>query len=359
MWTESEIYKEDLQAISNDPGIPWAKLHGKTILVTGATGLIGKTIVDAILYYGMEMKNPPRIVALVRNLEKARASFFSQINECKDNLKIVVGDVRTVQITENIDYIIHCASRTSSQDFVNHPVDTLETALLGTVNILNLAKFFSIKGMVYLSSMEVYGHPEKGMRVTEEDVAGFDPEKVRNCYPISKIACESLCNSFATEYGIPITIARLTQTMGPGVSVNDTRVFAEFMNCALEGEDIILKTKGETERCYVYTTDAVRAILTILLKGVPGQAYSVANDKTYCSIAEMAEVVVESIGRNASKVIYDIQDIGKYGYADTLYMYLDTYKIRRLGWEAKIDLKDMYKRMAKARLSEESDNEKR
>ena len=203
------------------------------------------------------------------------------------------------------------------------------TALKGTENILELAKAKKVSGMVYLSSMEVYGHPEKGHKVTEDEIGALSPLDIRNSYPISKIQCESLCFAYAKEYGVPAMSIRLTQTFGPGVNYNDGRVFAEFARCVIEKRDIVLKTKGETERSYLYTADAATAILTVLLKGEPGQAYNAANEDTYCSIAQMAEMVAKQGG---VKVRYDIQDEVGNGYPKALYMDLDTEKLKALGW---------------------------
>ena len=200
--------------------------------------------------------------------------------------------------------------------------------------------------------MEVYGTPEKGMRIKESDSGSFDPAKIRNCYPLGKIVCENLCCSYVKEYNVPVKTARLTQTFGPGVDYKDSRVFAEFARCAIEHRDIVLKTKGETQRDYLYTADAVSGILTILLKGECGQAYTVANEDTYCSVYEMARIVAETYGIGLR---VQEQDVLKQGYADTLYMDLDTEKIKRLGWRPTVGLSEMYRRMIEAMRQETGD----
>ena len=178
--------------------------------------------------------------------------------------------------------------------------------------------------------MEVYGYPAKGHKVTEDEIGNFSPLKPRNSYPISKIICETMCSSYTKEYGVPAKIIRLPQTFGPGVNYNDARIFAYFGRCMIEQNNIVLKTKGETERCYLYTLDAATAILTVLLKGINGQAYNAADEGTYCSIAEMAEMVSKESG---IAVEFDIQPAEEYGYADTLYMNLDTSILKSLGWK--------------------------
>ncbi|MBE5779935.1 MAG: NAD(P)-dependent oxidoreductase [Clostridiales bacterium] len=340
MWKESPVYLEDLSGIVADSNIPWEKLSGKTVLVTGATGLIGATVVNALLYYGKV-----RVLALVRNLDKARSKFAAQLAECGDRLAFVVGDVCSpLAIDETVDYIVHGASQTASKAFVEQPVETIDTAVNGTRNVLELARKKQVQAFVYLSSMELYGYPEKGHVVTENEVAGFDTTVVRNSYPIGKQICEALCSAYDQEYGVPVMILRLTQTFGPGVEYTDQRIFGEFIRCAREKRDIVLKTKGETERCYLYTADAVRAILTVMLKGERRQAYTAANAATYCSIAQMAEMICRELAQGEISVRYELADVQKLGYANTLYMNLDTTKLQALGWKAQVDLLQTYKR---------------
>lgn len=311
------------------------------ILVTGATGLIGSTLIKTIFNCGIEENKNVKVIALVRSMEKAQKVFG--IDYSNKHIKFVQGDVeRLPDIDEDIDYIIHGANPTSSRYFIDSPVETLHTAINGTDNLLKLALAKKVKSFVFLSTMETYGTPRKGTKVTELDSGRFDTTVTRNCYPLSKQICENLCCSYYSEYGVPVKIARLTQTFGPGVDYNDGRVFAEFARCAIEHRNIILKTKGETERSYLYTEDAVSAILTILLHGENGQAYSVANDKTYCSIYEMATMVADKYGIQVEILE---QDVASQGYAGTLYMDLDTTKLRNLGWKPQVDLEEMYSRM--------------
>ncbi|MCI6101079.1 MAG: NAD(P)-dependent oxidoreductase [Selenomonas sp.] len=322
-----DILQEDLEKIAGADFIPWDAMKNATVLVTGATGLIGYTLVSGLLYANQEKHLNLSVLALVRNKEKAEQRFEGA--KGKEALQFVVGSVEDLPtIDMPIDYIIHGASQTASKAFIHQPVETITTAVKGTANLLELAKK-GVKGFTYLSSMEVYGHPEKGHKVTEREIGAFPPYDLRNSYPISKIQCESLVCAYAKEYGVSANIIRLTQTFGPGAHYDDNRIFAYFARCAIEKKDIVLKTKGETERSYLYTADAATAILTVLLKGELAQAYNAADEATYCSIAEMAEMVADAYG---IQVAYDLQDEKKLGYPAPLYMDLDTSLLRSMGW---------------------------
>ncbi len=329
MENKSFIFNEDLSNVLKVDYIDWEILEGKTILITGATGLIGTSLIKSLDYVNERRKLGIKILALVRDEIRAKERFVDILEH--SSLKLAVGSVEQLPaIDDDIDYIIHGASQTASKEFVKHAVETINTSVLGTSNLLKLAKDKAVKGFVYLSSMEVYGYPVRGHKVTEEEIGAMSPLDLRNSYPLSKMMSESMCCAYAGEYGVPAMICRLTQTFGPGVNYDDTRIFAYFGRCVKEKKNIVLKTKGETERCYLYTMDAVTAILTIMLKGEPGRAYNAADESTYCSIAEMAKRVAVDGGIS---VEYDIQAEKANGFPQTLYMNLDTGALKKLGWK--------------------------
>lgn len=314
-------------------------LQGTCFLITGATGLIGSSLIHCLLALNRDI----HIFAPVRNKEKAEKIF----DEKTDNLSIIDCDLLNCDYDKigNVDYIIHCAAPTSSKYFVEYPVETINMIYRCSYGLLEYAKLHSVKGFVCLSSLEVYGGVSDDSILMTEDFQGYiDPMSVRSSYPIAKRAVECLCRSYAMEYNIPVMVARLTQTTGAGIDTNDNRVIAQFARMAAKGDDIILHTTGKSSRPYCYTMDAISAILYILLRGEKGEAYNVANEDTYISVIDMGQYLCDEFNPNI-KLRIDYQE--GMGYAPETYLHLSTEKLRNLGWNPKYGLKDIFTRLLK------------
>lgn len=333
--------EEDIRSVSRADIINQLP-KGSTVFVTGGTGLIGSLLVRSLLACGREI----RVIAPVRDLEKAN-KLFGGLQHC-GRLVLFLGEIsQKLHIEEKIDYIIHCASPTCSRYFVEHPVKTLATILDGTRNVLDLAVQKQVKKVVYLSSLEVYGVPDPNQKtVSESDYGYLDPMQARSSYSEGKRMAECICASYRKEYGVPVTVARLSQTFGPGVSYDDGRVFAQFARCALEGRDIVLHTRGSTLRSYCYTADAVLAILTLLIAGEPGEAYNVTNMDTAISIRDMAQLVCDLVPEKGIRVRVEIpDDLERFGYLPETVIRLDSRKLQRLGWQPAVALQEMFTRL--------------
>ena len=258
----TKVLENDINELASNLQL-LSELQSSSVLVTGSTGLLGSILIKTLLKHGNI-----KVYAAFRNEEKFKSVFEGY--HC-ENLIPLCSDITILNISDlSIDYVIHCASITDSSTFVKRPVDTLDTAIEGTKNLLNQCINKNLKCFVYLSSLEVYGsfNDYDGIKNVKEDDCGYiNNLSVRSSYSEGKRIVENYCISYMNQFNIPVKIARLCQTFGAGVEYNDNRVFAQFARAVIEGKDIILKTKGDTVRNYCYTTDAVAGILTGMLKG--------------------------------------------------------------------------------------------
>lgn len=320
-------------------------LDGKTVFVTGATGLIGSQICKTLLQADLDEGLNVTVAAFCRNPEKAAQVFAGYSND--PHFVLAKGDLTAdIQYDGPVDYIVHGASPTGSKYFVDHPVETIQTAVYGTDRLLRFARDKQVSGMVYLSSLEVYGVPDgKTETISEKDFGYLDPLSVRSSYSEGKRMVECLCASYASEFEIPVKVVRLSQTFGAGVQYKDGRVFAEFARSVIEHKDIVLHTEGTTVRSYCYTRDAVCAILTVLLKGTPGEAYNVTNMKTACSIRQMADMAAALDPAAGIKVRIEIpENLASFGYNPQMIIRLDNTRLCSLGWKPTVDLEEMFRR---------------
>lgn len=346
MWIDTPVFKEDMEQIIHADFIPWENLNGKTIFITGATGLIGYYLVSALIYRNIVAKSNIRILALVRNEQAALEQFQEQRKADPGHLYFVQGSLECFpEIPDKIDYIVHAGGPTASRYFVEKPVETILVSINGMLQILKLANVNKIGGLVYLSSMEIYGTYSKSLKIQENSPSYLDVMNVRSSYPESKRLCENLCSSFFQEYRVPAKVIRLTQTFGPGIKEDDQRVFAQFIRAYLNNKNICLLTSGKTKRSYLYLSDAVTSILCVLLKGKPGEAYNAANETTYCSISEMADFIATEIAHGTISVEHKFSSEEELKqYLPTAYTDLNTQKLRGLGWRWHIDLKEAFLR---------------
>ena len=325
-------YQEDILHIFK-ADLPWEKLSGANILVTGATGLIGGCLVESL------MMNPNRdyhVYASGRNEERARKR-FAEFAEVKAFHFIQHDVMLPLQSDVDFDYIIHAASNASPNFFAQKPVEVIKSNIDGVANLMEYGLTHGMKRFLYVSSGEVYG--EGDGRIFTEDYSGYvNPTSPRSCYPSSKRAAETLCVSYAAEYSADVVIARPCHTYGPHFTEQDNRVYAQFIRNVLRGKDIVMKSTGEQFRSWCYVVDCASALLYILLKGESGKAYNIADEKSNISIRELAETIAE-IGEK--KVVIDVPDADeKRGYNPVMKSVYSTERLEAMGWSARFDIRE-------------------
>lgn len=336
---KNKVLLEDFVRIAENYN--FSVLKNTSVFITGSTGLLGSQLVLFLDFLNQTESYNIIIYALIRSKEKAERVF----GDAFERVNCIYGDILNFpEISEQIDYVIHGASITSSKSFVEKCVETIDIAVNGTMNLLRFAKEKNVKSFVYLSSMEAFGITDGKGEVREKDLGYIDVLNPRSSYMESKRMCENLCVCFASEYNVPAKMIRLAQTLGAGIDYNDTRVAAYFARCVLEKTDIVLKTKGETKRPILYTSDAISAILTVLLKGECAQVYTAANPQTFVTIRETAEMIIDKIARNIIQLTYDIKEL-PVEYAPNLNLNLNVDKLCSLGWKPVVNLQTSYERL--------------
>lgn len=325
--------------LASDGELPWDRLRGSKIVVTGSTGLIGSAFVRAVIRANDTLDCGIKLMLPVRSLAKASSMFG-----VRDYIVLFpwqLGDV--LPEFDGVDFFIHAACGTSSRGFFEQPASTIMQIITGGERTLASAKKEGALKYIFLSTMEVYGEVE-GV-VSEGSFGCLDPMIVRNSYPEAKRLVECMCASYWHEFDVPTVVLRLAQTFGQGVDYNDTRVFAEFGRSAVKGEDIVLLSDGKKKNPYLSVDDAVRAILFALVYGNSGQAYNAANEDTYCSVLDMASMVIQEFGVQGARVRREFDQMRAATFRKASNLELSSEKLRALGWIPHDSLKDAYSAM--------------
>jgi UDP-glucuronate decarboxylase len=343
--TRNKIIREDLASVFN-ADIDWRRFTNKTVLISGAGGFLPAYMVEALLFANLSNNINLKVVALVRNIQKAKKRFEYYLdNESLILIEQDVCDTIKINNVQNIDFIIHAASQASPKYYGIDPVGTLGANVLGTINLLNLARKNNVESFLYFSSGEVYGQIDDNHNPVKEDYYGYlDPMNLRSCYAESKRMGENICVSYLNQYGINIKVVRPFHTYGPGMHLNDGRVYADFVANIINGQDIDMKSDGSAKRAFCYLKDATIAFFLVLLNGVPGEAYNVGNPQQEYSIFELAETLVKMrdipLKVNKISVSYDRQ----YLKSPLLRNIPNIDKLSALGWVPETSVFDGFKR---------------
>jgi UDP-glucuronate decarboxylase len=329
----NNILERDISTISDDFCFQ-NEIRNSTILVTGASGLIGSILVKSLVKINEDHNLDINIIAAARNKDKVESVFG-----ITNSIKFIYSDIQNIAVEEKLDYIFHCAAPTSSKFYVENPVETIDAILGGTKNVLELSREKNIKSVVVLSSLESYGTIlDDSFEIDENSTGQINSIDVRSSYSLGKKMSECICHSYFKQYSVPVKIARLTQVFGAGISKEDNRVFAQFSRSVVNKENIVLHTSGDSAKPYCYTTDTISALFYLVFKGSSGEAYNVANPKTYISIRDIAILLCKVFPE--SKLVQKIKD--NHNYAPDTKLRLNTSKIESLGWKSKVNIKDMF-----------------
>lgn len=316
--------------------LPWQDLENMNILIAGATGLIGSALVDVL----MERNGNYQVFASGRNYARAQMRFSRYFD--KPNFHFICHDI-TEPLNGDTDFqiIIDAASGASPHLYNLDPVGVMKSNFMGVDNLLSYGRTHKLRLFLYVSSGEIYGEGN-GSEFTENDSGYVNCASVRACYPSSKRAAETLCLSYAHQYGIDVRIARPCHVYGPYFTENDNRVYAQFIRNILNGENIVLKSDGSQFRSWCYVVDCVAALIYLLLKGNCGEAYNVADESSNISIKALAEMVA-SIGKKS--VIFEIpKSTEKLGYNVVTKSIFSTKKLNSLGWKISGNMKEKMER---------------
>lgn len=318
------LYQEDLRRILDVPEIE--RLKGKSFLITGATGLIGVCMIDALMGFNRQGADI-QIYAIGRSWEKAKSRLGEY--EQDEHFHFIEQDVRQPLPEDlQVDVIIPLASNTHPLAYSQYPIETIEINVKGAEYALNKASACGAT-VLYPSSVEVYGNA-RGEDIFTEDYTGkLNLENARACYPESKRLSEALCLSYMVERGVDVKIARLSRAFGPTMLMTDTKASSQFILKALVGEDIILKSKGEQFFSYTYVADVVRSMLFILLHGESGKAYNVSNQDCNVKLKDFAGACALWAGK---EVVFDLpSEIEQKGYSVAMHAILDNTRLLSIG----------------------------
>ena len=341
---------EDLEFITNSD-LPWNLLKGKNILITGANGAISSYLAESLLFLNEIMPEEKiKIFALVRNKEKAIKRLYFYKN--RPDLKFIVQDVcAPVTIKEKIDIIIHAASQASPKYYGKDPVGTLSANTIGTRNLLELARIKKAENFLFFSSGEVYGEIlEKDIPIKENMHGYVDTMNVRSCYAESKRMGETMCVSWFHQYGVPVKIVRPFHTYGPGMDIDDGRVYTDFVADIINNRNIIMRSDGGAVRAFCYIADATAGFFTVLLKGENGEAYNISNPKGEISVLNLGNLLVKLFQEKNLKVEKKENIRDGYMKSEISRYVADISKIKRLGWEPKYSLEEGFSRTVRSFL---------
>jgi len=330
--------KFNIQAAANACGLDWSRLDNKTLLITGATGLVGKRMIELILERNQLEKVCTKVVAVGRSRKKLEERFAAFAGDpC---LEFYEHDVQEPwQYDEPVDYIFHMASNTHPLQYAMDPIATEMTNILGTHYLLALAARNPGCRFVFTSTTDIYGDNRTGKEFLEETDCGYiDCNTLRANYIEGKRASEALCNAYRKQHGVDFVIGRICRLFGDTMQMEDSKAVSSFIKNAAQGEDILLKSAGTQIYSFLYVDDAVTGMLKIAAEGESGNAYNVAANDYRMTLMELAKTLAKIGGTKVT--MGDLSANEKAGASGFQNACLDGAKLASLGWKPAVPLVD-------------------
>lgn len=329
------LYQCELEKISR-LNLPWGNFFGRTVMISGATGMIGKCLIDFFMLLNTMAQTPVKIIALSRSKERAGERFSSCWEN--ENFRHISCDVnREIPECGKADYIIHAASNTHPVQYAGDSIGTIASNVTGTGKLLDYAVSHGAQHFCFISSVEIYGENRGDTEKFEEQYLGYiDCNTLRAGYPESKRLGETLCNAYHQTYGLSFTIPRLSRVYGPTMLPSDTKAISQFIKKAAAGEDIILKSEGHQKFSYTFVTDAVSGILYTMRFGQPGEAYNIADEESDITLKDLASCLASLAD---VQVIFQLPDEKeRKGYSTATKAMLDAGKLNAVGWKSRVHM---------------------
>ena len=334
---DSVLYMEDVRNVCR-LDLPWEKLKGKSLMLSGATGLLGSFLVDVLLEKDASDGLDCTVYALGRNKAKALNRFCKYADDA--HLVFLPYDVnKPMEYADlgTIDVVLHLASNTHPVQYSTDPIGTITTNIIGLQNMLEFAAGHNAERFAFASSNEIYGENRGDVELFDESYCGYiDSNTMRAGYPESKRCGEALCQAYKAQKGLDVVIPRFTRSYGPTMQMSDTKAISQFIKKCIAGEDIVLKSAGTQYYSYTYMADAVSGLLTVLLKGCSGEAYNIAEEHSDIMLKDLAAILAGTCGK---KVVFEIPDaVEAAGYSKATKARLDGHKLMSLGWKPAYDI---------------------
>lgn len=338
---DSKLYMSDVRAVADYP-IDWEKLSGKSVAISGGTGMIGSFLADVIMERNRLYAQNTDIYVIGRSTDRINSRFARYTDD--DFFHGVCWDINGradahIAGCLKADYMIHAASNTHPVAYSSDPIGTISANVMGTDNMLDFAAKHGSTRFVFLSSVEIYGENRGDTDSFLEDYLGYiDCNTLRAGYPESKRTGEALCRAYEKQRGLSVVIPRLSRVYGPSMLMSDTKALSQFILKGVRQEDIVLKSEGMQLFSYSYVADAVSAVLMLMLEGADGEAYNVVSKNSDIRLRELAGIIADYVGK---RVVFELPDaVEAAGYSKATKAVLDTTKLKTLGWTSLYDIND-------------------